>query len=76
MANAKRKPVAKKEEQTESYLNITLKEDGQLNVNTNLSGLGAIHLMADATRVIVQRQFEASQTPVESDEEVLKSEEE
>lgn len=39
----------------EPYVTVRLDEEGGIKVDTNLSALGAIHLMSGATSLIIEK---------------------
>lgn len=51
----------------QGYLTIKLDEEGTIKIDTNLSGLGAMHIMASATQVIIQNQIEERKQVVEEE---------
>lgn len=51
----------------QAYLTIKLDEKGAIKIDTNLSALGAVHIMASATQVIIQNQLDASKEAVEEE---------
>lgn len=47
-----------------AYVKVQINEEGKIKIDTNLSSLGAVHIMASATQVIVQNELEQ---PIEED---------
>ena len=50
-----------------AYLNIELSEDGNIKIDTNLSSLGAVHVMSDAQKVIIQNIITAQDNEVQAE---------
>jgi hypothetical protein len=57
-------------EKKTAQISIEITEDGNININTNLSMVGALHLMAQAQQVIIQRNVEQADAEQESPSEV------
>lgn len=45
--------------QKNARLAISINDKGEIKIDTNLSALGAIHIMASAQQIIIQQQVEA-----------------
>lgn len=41
-----------------AYVKVQVDEEGRIKIDTNMSALGVVHIMASATQVIVQNQIE------------------
>lgn len=55
--------MSKKKEVENAHVRIELNEEGGIKVDTNLTALGAIHVMTDAIQVIIRKTLENNASP-------------
>jgi hypothetical protein len=54
-------------EKKNAYIKVELSEDGSVSIDTNLSALGAMHMMSNATQIIIEQHIN---TPEEEEKDV------